>query len=99
MIKLTYTDQMRKNDNFFEKEGYDTEVMLELFEQILSEAREKGFTCPVDIYEEQCIAVAEVFKDEEEKELVYSDLQINENMFGICELFIEHIESILNNKN
>lgn len=95
MIKLTYTEEMRKNDEIWKVEKEDVELMKRLYEEIYQEALSKGFNQLIFIYDYNNEALVEVYLDEEDKELC--ELGVNEpESFGFCKSFIRYIEDVLN---
>ena len=67
-MKLTYTDEMQKQDKLWETEKEDTNIMLSLYDSIIQEAKQLGFN---GIYESSICngeAVIYIYDNEEEKE-------------------------------
>lgn len=97
MIKLTYTEEMKKQDKLWQTESEDLELMDKLYNQIVKEAKGKGFKGVVEIYEANGEMVSEVYESKEEQRLVEDgklDLH-GENMSGYCKPLIEKIEEIM----
>lgn len=96
MIKITYTEEMQENDRLWQEEKEDIELMLKLYGEIYNEAKEKGFTQLVEIYDAGNEGIVDVYLDEEDMELCRLGTNEPAGSFGYCKPFIEYIESILN---
>ena len=103
MIKLTYTDSMKEQDELWKTEKEIPEIMLSLQKDIVKEAELKGFAGVVKFWdwERGNEVVAEVYKDEKE----FSDYEDGKlclkglnNISGYCLALIENLEEYLNKK-
>lgn len=93
-IKLTYTKEMQEQDKLWNEDSEDYDIMEKLYNDIIAEARQKGFNGVVDIYRNYEV-VAGIFESEEEKEkLRENDDYIT--MAGYCKPLIKALEDILN---
>ena len=94
-IKLTYTDEMKAQDLLWETEDEDCELMRNLFNQIIVEARGYGCTNYFIIYQgpEECIC--DVYESEEEFDS-WDDNEPVEFSFGCCSGLINCIETLMN---
>jgi hypothetical protein len=94
--KLTYTDEMKAQDKLWEIQNEDFGVMEKLYNQIITEAKIKGFNGVTYIYSVGSEMLCQIFNSEEEKELAdigtYSDF----DEVGYCKPLIEKLEAILN---
>lgn len=98
-ITLTYTDEMKLNDKLWEIEQEDRKLMAQLYEQIITEARNKGFKCTYIIYDGNEEKIVEIFKNEEEQELCQLGILNSYNLFGYCKPLIQYIEQCLNKED
>lgn len=101
MIKLTYTDEMKKQDELWQTEKEDLNTMKKLYNDIIDEAKNNGFQGNVIFHVFNDEAVFEIFESKKEEEMVSSgELDLNgENMGGYCKPLIEKLERILNEIN
>lgn len=91
VIKLNYTDEMKEMDKLWENEEEDTTIMERLFNEIVEEAKEKGFDGVVDIYQGPREAIADVYNSQEE--MASAQLSgIETTCYGYCKPLIEHLE-------
>lgn len=95
-ITLTYTDEMKQNDELWKTEQEDRNLMAKLYEQIINEAKSKGFKCTYKIYNGPSEEIIEVFEGKEEQKLCELGILTSNNMFGYCKALIQYIECCLN---
>lgn len=96
MIRLNYTDEMRFQDHLWQTEGEDLEVMKELYEEIVRNAREHGFEGSYLIYDgsiREC--VIDIYMNEDEERMAESGY-LEDRTFGYCKPLIECLEYELN---
>lgn len=91
-MKLTYTEEMQKQDALWENEKEDFDIMEKLFNNIMEEAKEKGFNGCYIIYKTDIECVCEVYDNEEEMEKCCSGELDTRFMFGHCKPLIELLE-------
>ncbi len=91
-MKLTYTEEMKQQDELWKIENEDFDVMEKLFYNIMEEAKQKGFNGCYKIYQASNECVCEVYANEEEAEKCRNGEIDTEFMFGYCEPLIEHLE-------
>ncbi len=96
-ILLTYTDQMKEQDLFWQDENENLEVMKQLQEQIVAEAKEKGFNGITKTYVANNEAVTEVYFSLEEKKNVDNGL-LDIDCYGNCKGLIKVLEYGINQK-
>ena len=94
-IKLSYTDEMKKQDKLWEYEVEDTTIMEKLFHDIVNEAKEKGFKGYCDIYQGPGECICEIFEDKKEYEKLRESGEETE-MVGFCKPLIERLEARIN---
>lgn len=94
-IKLTYTEVMKEQDKLWEGEIEDRNLMESLFNQIIKEAKTKGFTGYCKVYQGPGECICEVFDSEEEfNKLFHTDEE--RDMLGFCKALISNLEERLN---
>lgn len=99
-MKLTYTEEMKEQDELWERKNEDLVLMKKLQKDIEIEAKQKGFTGEVICYEVDKEIISEVYKSAEELALVqYGKLVLFNNVCGHCESLIRIIEKIMNQNN
>lgn len=86
---------MKQNDKLWETEQEDLELMIKLYEQIVSEAKSKGFKGIVEIYMGTGEACIDLYETEEDYELGRVGTIEPAGSFGFCRPLIECIEEIL----
>lgn len=84
--KLTYSEDMKKQDELWKAEKEDINTMQSLFVEIMTEAKEKGFIGTIAIYSWDNEALIDVAIDDEIK------------TFGFCKPLIDCLEEIINRK-
>lgn len=95
MKKLTYTKEMKKQDKLWESENEDLYIMEKLMNEIIEEAKTKGFTGTTIIYDGKKEKITEVFENKEQ--LKSARLGKFESLgFGYCKPLINYLEEILN---
>lgn len=82
--KLTYSEDMKKQDELWKEEKEDINTMQSLFVEIMTEAKEKGFIGTIAIYSWDNEALIDVAIDDEIK------------TFGNCKSLIKRLEEIIN---
>lgn len=100
MIKLTYTDSMKEQDELWKTEKEIPEIMLSLQKDIVKESEQKGFTGIVEFWDWEWgnEIVAQIYENQKEYddcELGILDLE-GENMTGNCASLIRYLEYVLN---
>lgn len=95
-IALTYTEEMQVQDALWNDEKEDLVVMEKLYEAIIKEAKEKGFTGATYIY---CVSgemLCQIFANEEEKKQATLGIFEDYEEVGHCKPLIRELETILN---
>ena len=82
--KLTYSEDMKKQDELWKEEKEDINTMQSLFVEIMTEAKEKGFIGTTAIYSWENEALIDVSIDDEIE------------TFGNCKSLIKRLEEIIN---
>ena len=82
--KLTYSEDMKKQDELWKEEKEDINTMQSLFVEIMTEAKEKGFIGTTAIYSWENEALIDVSIDNEIE------------TFGNCKSLIKRLEEIIN---
>lgn len=82
--KLTYSEDMKKQDELWKEEKEDINTMQSLFVEIMTEAKEKGFIGTTAIYSWDNEALIDVSIDDEIE------------TFGNCKSLIKRLEEIIN---
>lgn len=82
--KLTYSEDMKKQDELWKEEKEDINTMQSLFVEIMTEAKEKGFIETTAIYSWDNEALIDVSIDDEIE------------TFGNCKSLIKRLEEIIN---
>lgn len=82
--KLTYSEDMKKQDELWKEEKEDINTMQSLFVEIMTEAKEKGFIGTTAIYSWDNEALIDVSIDDEIE------------TFGNCRSLIKRLEEIIN---
>lgn len=82
--KLTYSEDMKKQDELWKEEKEDINIMQAFFVQIMTEAKEKGFRGTTAIYSWDNEALIDVSIDDEIE------------TFGNCKSLIKRLEEIIN---
>ena len=82
MIK--YTNEIEKQDKLWETENEDIDKMLELYEEIMTEAKKKGFVGRYDIYEHGEEGIITLWLNAEDDE--------EDASFGYCLPLIRFLE-------
>lgn len=59
MGKITYTEQMKQQDKLFAVAEEDRKLMKKLFDDIVTEARKKGFGGEVKVYDNGSQVIAD----------------------------------------
>lgn len=99
-MKLTYTEEMKEQDELWKSENEDLVLMKKLQKDIETEAKQKGFTGKIICYEVDKEIVSEVYESAEELALVQNGLlEVDSNTFGYCKELIGIIEDIMNQNN
>lgn len=94
--KLTYTEEMKKQDLLWETEDEDRTIMESLYKEIITEAKEKGFKGKCVISHSMSECNCEVYESEEEYELLTRTEEYTKWNFGNCTSLIEYLENIIN---
>lgn len=82
--KLTYSEDMKKQDELWKEEKEDINIMQAFFVQIMTEAKEKGFRGTTAIYSWDNEALIDVSIDDEIE------------TFGNYKSLIKRLEEIIN---
>jgi hypothetical protein len=91
-MKLDYTDRMKEQDKLWETESEDTNIMENLFNDIIRQAKQKGFNGYYVIYQVNNECVCEIYNSEEEYEKCCNGEEDSEFLFGYCKPLIECLE-------
>lgn len=91
-MKLNYTLEMQFQDKLWESEKEDTGKMSMLYEEIINEAKQFGFSGVYEIGVFGGEAVIEIFDSEEEKERLQNSGDGIEFCFGFCKPLINCLE-------
>lgn len=87
-FKLTYTDEMKKQDELWKKEEEDLEIMEQLQRQVIYEAKVKGWEGSAVFWEGANESIVDIAENEEEHE------KGNEvESYGYCKALIARIEA------
>lgn len=90
MIKLNYTEEMRRQDNLWAMEDEDYDIMRELYRELYRDAVSNGYTGGMEIYMGEDEVIASVYRSRREKE------EGHFNTFGNCKGLKYFLESELN---
>lgn len=82
--KLTYSEDMKKQDELWKEEKEDINTMQSLFVEIMTGAKEKGFIGTTAIYSWDNEVLIDVSIDDEIE------------TFGNCKSLIKRLEEIIN---
>lgn len=91
-MKLDYTDKMKEQDKLWETESEDVNIMENLFNDIIRQAKQKGFNGCYIIYQVNDECACEIFSSEEEYEKCCNGEKNSEFIFGYCKPLIECLE-------
>lgn len=97
MLKLTYTEEMKKQDELWQSESEDLDVMNKLYNEIIKEAKQKGFRGVTYIYSVNKEMLCQIFNNEEEKEQADFGTYNDFDEVGYCKPLIGKLEEMLNN--
>lgn len=97
MLKLTYTEEMKKQDELWRSESEDLDVMKKLYNEIIAEAKKKGFKGATYMYSIDGEMLCQIFNNEEEKELAALGKYNDFDEVGYCKPLIGKLEQMLNN--
>ena len=95
MIKLTYTEEMKEQDNLWNEGNEDFNIMARLYNEIIEEAKTKGFNGYACIYDGGQEKLCTIYKNEEEQELAKLG-KVEVEDVGYCKPLIHKLENILN---
>ena len=88
---------MEEQDKLWQEEKENLNTMEKLYNQIIAEAKNKGFKGVSEIYDgenEKCI---DIFENQEQKELCkQGSLMAEWETFGYCKPLITYLEKIIN---
>ena len=87
-FKLTYTDEMKKQDELWKEEEEDLELMGQLQRQVIYEAKAKGWKGAAVFWEGDNESVVDIADNEEEHHH-----GSNVESFGYCKALIDKIEA------
>lgn len=96
--RLNYTQEMKEQDKLWESEREDLEVMERLYNEIISEAKSKGFKGIARIYNGTTEKLIEIFETKEEMLKADNGEVIAQQTFGYCKPLIEELEILINNQ-
>lgn len=91
-MKLTYTEEMNKQDELWKSENEDTKIMENLFNEIMDEAKKLGFNGYYLIYQGALECICELYDSKEEYEECCKGEASTEFMFGYCKPLIKCLE-------
>ena len=97
LIKLTYTERMQEQDKLWDGEKEDLYIMETLMNEIIEEAKTKGFTGNAIIYDGEKEKITEIFENKKQLELARLG-KIDSFGFGYCKPLINRVEEMLNNR-
>ena len=89
-FKLTYTDEMKKQDKLWKEEEEDLELMGQLQRQVIYEAKAKGWKGSAVFCEGENESVVYIAENEDEAWSPYRD---EVESFGYCKALIDKIEA------
>lgn len=95
MIKLTYTDEMKKQDKLWSESNEDLDVMEKLYREIEEEAKQKGFNGIAYIYDGESEKLCTIYESKEQEELARLG-KVEVEDFGYCKPLILYLETLLN---
>lgn len=96
MMKLTYTEEMKKQDKLWQSQNEDFVVMEKLYNEIIDEAKGKGFKGVTYIYSVGSEMLCQIFNNEEEKKLADLGSYNDYDEVGYCKPLIEKLEDMIN---
>ena len=91
-IRLTYTDEMQKQDELVKSNQQNVEVLRELFTLILNETTNKGYVCQYSIVEQKNQVECVIFDNDK----IYKGGTVR--VFDDCKSLINYIENECLNK-
>lgn len=89
-FKLTYTDEMKKQDELWKEEEEDLELMEQLQRQVIYEAKAKGWKGYAVFWKGENESVVDIAENEDEAWSPYSS---EVESFGYCKALIDKIEA------
>ena len=90
MVNLTYTEEMKEQDRLWETEQEDVKVMSRLYNQIIAEAKEKGFKGRCEYVEWGREMTCSIYENEDDDE-AYA-------IVGFCKPLISRLKEIMDDE-